>query len=64
LLVLSNLAELIGDAVRHGIEDLDNVFWLLLKDGVFSKVSEFKVNALGPVADLVVDDIYALESIA
>jgi len=64
LLVLSDLTEFILNTVGHGIEGLDNVLGLLLEDRVLSKVSEFKVNALGPVADLVVHNVNALEPVS
>jgi len=34
-----------------------------LEDGVFGEVSELVVNALSPVANLVVDNVNALESV-
>jgi len=64
LFVLSNLAEFVSGAVGHGVENFDNVLRLLLEDGVFGKVSELVVDALGPVADLVVDDVNALKSVS
>jgi len=63
LFVLSDLAEFVGGTVGHSVEDFDNILRLLLEDGVFGKSSELVVDALSPVANLVVDDVNALESI-
>jgi hypothetical protein len=64
LFVLSNLTELVSSAIGHGVENLDNVLGLLLENRILGKVSELVVNALSPVADLIIDNVNALESIA
>lgn len=64
LFILCDLTELVRGAVGHGIENLDNVFGFLLEDGVFGEVSEFVVNALGPVANLIVNNVHAFESVS
>jgi hypothetical protein len=63
LFVLSNLAEFVGSAVGHGVENFDDILGFLLENRVLGKVSEFVVNALSPVADLIIDDVNTLESI-
>ena len=64
LFVLSNLTELVSSAIGHGVENLDNVLGFLLENRILGKVSELVVNALSPVADLIIDNVNALESIA
>jgi len=64
LFVLSDLTEFVSSAVSHGVENFDNILRFLLENGVFGKVSEFVVDALSPVADLIVHDVNALESIS
>jgi len=63
LAALLNVVELLADNSLHGGKDLDEVLRLVLEDGVVSEKTELLVDALGPGADLIVDNVDALEFI-
>lgn len=61
---LGNRVKLVLNNGVHCVEDGDKVSWWLLEGLVAGESSEFLVNTLSPVTDLVVYNVNALEALA